>query len=178
MFRLTRVLGFILMAVAATQVAALADAYSDMAQVQKAFFALHSFRALLSFDKGRTMQMEFVAPDRWHEIMPGTMDATIIGQTMKVNTHGMSMSIPVPASLNMSLQSMRGWAADKNLKTDYKIVDLGMDGVLHKYEYDGQGAKSFMWVRKDHLPDHIVTTSQGRTTTITYKDYNAPITIN
>jgi len=177
MYKSFRFIVLALFSVSVVSAAASADAYSDLAKTQKAFYALKSFRATLAPDNGPTIQMEFVAPDKWHELLPGGMEAIIVGSTMKRKVGGSWMSVPMAGKFSGMLQNLRGWAADKSLKTNYKITDLGMDGSLHKYQYVGQGADSTMWIRADHLPDHTVVKSQGRTMTITYKDYNAPITI-
>ena len=163
--------------------AALADPYADMAKVQKAFYAVHSFRATIAGTKmpGKSILMEFVAPDRYHVKLP-VGDEYIIGDTMTMNMNGMHMNIPMQGRMKSMMQNLRGWAANRDMKKDFTITDAGSQGGLHAYRYiDHQHPEStvMMYVASDNLPRRsVVTDKTGGTTTISYSDYNTPISIN
>ena len=163
--------------------AALADPYADMAKAQKAFYAVHSFRATIAGTKmpGKSILMEFVAPDRYHVKLP-VGDEYIIGDTMTMNMNGMHVNIPMQGQMKSMMQNLRGWASNRDMKKDFTITDAGTQDGLHAYKYvDHQHPDNavMMYVGSDNLPrKSVVTDKTGGTTTITYSDYNTPITIN
>ena len=167
---------------AAAGVAA-ADPYGDMAKVQKAFYHIHSFRGTISSRRLKSpIKMEFVAPDRYHVVTPAG-DQYIIGNTMTMHVGGMSMKVPLGATQGM-LTNVRSFAANEDLKKDYTIKYLGTTNeggqTLRIYSYAKSSNPSLtmkMFVGPDNLPRRNEVTDSNGTTTVTYSDYNAPITI-
>ena len=165
--------------------AASADPYADLTKTQKAFYAVKSFRGTISSPKMKQpVQVEFVAPDRWHVVVAGNNEY-IIGNSMTIQAGGMSMKIPMPASMQGMLQNTRSFSAGENLKKDYTIKYLGMTNVggqsLRTYSYVKNSDPSLtmkMYIANDNLPRRNEVTDKNGTTTVTYSDYNAPITIN
>ncbi|GAC1389558.1 MAG: hypothetical protein NVSMB31_05690 [Vulcanimicrobiaceae bacterium] len=185
MFKTIRFLAVSFLAVGVIQSAALADPYADMTKVQKAFYAVHSFRGEISNPKlKKPMELEFVAPDRYHMTTPAG-DQYIIGDTMYMHVGGMSMKLPAKSMTGM-IGNIRSLAAGQNLKADYTIAYLGTTSMggqtLRMYSYTKKSDPSIkvkMYVAPDNLPRrNEVTGKDGLATVITYKDFNAPITIN
>ena len=179
-FLLLSLFSFAILAAAAS-----ADPYADLAKTQKAFYAVKSFRGTISNPKMKQpVQVEFVAPDRWHVVVAGNNEY-IIGNSMSIHAGGMSMKIPLPASMQGMLQNTRTFSANTDLKKDYTIKYLGTTNVggqmLRTYGYTKNSDPSLtmkMYIAGDNLPRRNEVTDKNGTTTVTYADYNAPITIN
>ena len=179
-FLLLSLFSFALVAAAAS-----ADPYADLVKTQKAFYAVKSFRGTISNPKMKQpVQLEFVAPDRWHVVVANNNEY-IIGNTMSIKAGGMSLKIPMPGSMQGMLQNARAFSANEDIKKDYTIKYLGMTNVggqnLRTYGYTKNSDPSLtmkMYIASDNLPRRNEVTDKNGTTTVTYSDYNAPIVIN
>ena len=180
-----RSFALVVAAVSALSAMASADPYADLGRVQKAFYAVHSFRGQISSPKMKQpITLEFVAPDRWHMVTPAG-DQYIVGNTMTVHVGGMSMKLPMKAFGPM-LQNIRTFAAGEDLKKDFTIQYAGTTNIggqiLRMYTYtknSDPSVRAKMYIGPDNLPRrNEVTDKSGNVTTVTYKDYNSPITIN
>jgi hypothetical protein len=156
--------------------AALADPYSDLSQAFAAFNAARSWHATEQMSTGQTILVDHVAPDRWR-IQP-TLNTTevLIGNVAYMN----GREIPMIGGMMHSRLSNFEMPSVSDFQNTLK--DLGWQTVngarVHAFSYTIKGVPETMYVGTNHLPvQAIVKTSQG-TMTITYSQYNAPITIS
>src|SRR5579863_5396051 len=75
--------------------AALADPYSDLVKAHDAFKAAKSWHAVEHFSNGRTMTIDFSAPDRWRVQPMPNMTELIIGSDVYMVRNGKSMKMPM-----------------------------------------------------------------------------------
>jgi hypothetical protein len=160
--------------------AALADPYSDLVKAHDAFKAAKSWHAVEHFSNGRTMTIDFSAPDRWRVQPMPNMTELVIGSDVYMVRNGKSMKMPMGGEMiRNQIQSAGAQPMDPSIKQTVK--DLGMQTVngksVHGYSYTAQGQPVTMYVGADSLPvESIVKTPRG-TVTVDYSNYNVPVTI-
>lgn len=169
---------------------AVADAVSplsakdEIGKVMDGFLGVRSYHATLDTTnpKGNiTMEMDFVAPDRYRMKMPmGTQ--YVIGDTMYMTMDGRTMKLPLPKGQTANYRDPASFAANK---ATMQVEALGSDTV------DGQAAKKYLmrntqpvpgestlWVSADGYPLKIEVSGDtgGITTrtTIRYSRFNDP----
>lgn len=177
-------------AVPATAARAVADAVSplsakdEIGKVMEGFLGARSYHATLDTTnpKGNiTMEMDFVAPDRYRMKMPmGTQ--YVIGDTMYMTMDGRTMKLPLPKGQTANYRDPASFEANK---ATMQVEALGSDTV------DGQAAKKYLmrntqpvpgestlWVSADGYPLKIEVSGDtgGITTrtTIRYSRFNDP----
>lgn len=169
-----RILAALLCAAALSPLEVAADPYGDLSQAFAAFNAAHSWHATEQFP-GNTITVDHVAPDRWRIAPTSNTTEVLIGNTAYMNGHEVPMiggmirsrlnnfQMPSPSDFRSSLKDL-GWQT--------------VDGMrVHGYSYTINGVAETMYIGTNHLPAQaIVQTSRGPMT-ITYSQYNAPITI-
>lgn len=169
-----------LFALACTASPSFADSTADMVQMQKAFASLKSYHAEMQMPQGRSMSIDYVAPDKYHETIFNGMQIVSIGSDMWMNQGGKWMKLPGMAAPGRSmLDKLRNAGLRGEAMKDYTITDLGpsMLGAVPAHHYrvvDKQDQQSTdMWVGMNHLPLQVkVSTAQGPMT-ILYSKYNA-----
>jgi hypothetical protein len=168
---------FLMLAAAAAFVpmAASADPYSDLSRSFAAFNAARSWHATEQMSTGQTILVDHVAPDRWRIQPTSNMTEVLIGDQVYMN----GRAIPMVGGMIHSRLSSFQMPSSSDFRNTLK--DLGWQSVngvrAHAYSYTVQGVPETLYVGTNHLPlQAIVKTSQG-TMTITYSQYNAPITI-
>jgi hypothetical protein len=153
-----------------------ADPYSDLSQSFAAFNAVHSWHATEQTSTGQTILVDHVAPDRWRIQPTSNTTEILIGNDVYMN----GQRVPIPGSMIRSRLNNMQMPASSDFRNSLK--DLGWQSVngvrAHAYSYTVQGVPETLYVGTNHLPiQAIVKTGQG-TMTITYSQYNAPITIS
>lgn len=155
----------------------------EVAQVMDAFMAAKSYHVEMvsTGATGMTMEMDFVAPDRYRMKTP-TATQHIIGDTMYMTIDGRTMKVPLPKEQMNQYRDPARFAANKATMT---VESLGSDNV------DGQSAKkyrvhntepmpgeSLIWVGSNGFPLQVEATSnaggQSMVTTIRYSRFNDP----
>ena len=172
----------LVIAVVATAAAALADPYADVEKMGVAYSHATSYRANIQTKQG-AMNMEFSAPSKWHMQMGSTMEAIMIGSDAwyKVNGSWMHVSAAMAGmGPQKAISQAQNYVPQGNFKDDYDVTDLGMKDGYHAYDLRKKGASdhSVIYLRPDSLPAKIEATHGSQTSTITYTDWNTPITIS
>jgi len=160
--------------------AVLADPYSDLAKAHAAFQALKSWHAVEHFSNGRTITLDFLAPDRWRiQPMPDITEL-LIGTNVYMVRDGKSMKLPVNGGM---ISNMIQRASEQPLDPSVKQTarDLGTKTVngrtAHGYSYATHGMDVTMYLSPDLLPIQEIVKNGSMTTTIDYSNFNAPIRI-
>jgi outer membrane lipoprotein-sorting protein len=172
------------LAKAAEAVQPLPSAKDQVGGVMDRFLAATSYHATMTARAAKgdmTMEMDFVAPDRYRMKMPmGTQ--YVIGDTMYMTMNGRTMKTPLPKG---QLGEYRDPAKFAEHKATMTVEDLGSEAV------DGQAAtkylvrntqpkagESTMWVGADGYPLKIEVSGdaggQVTRTTIRYSRFNDP----
>lgn len=161
-------------------VSALAGAYEDLAKVETAFQSVKSFHAVEQFSNGKSSIVDYVAPDRWR-IQNSPKDAEIlVGNDFYTVSNGKTSRMPFGGSfMRRIITHYSKFANDNELRQTAQ--DLGMQTLngqaVHEYSFKSHGALDTMYVGPGSLPVENVVKSGKHTTTITYSEYNQPITI-
>ncbi|MEO6102131.1 MAG: hypothetical protein ABIP44_00655 [Pseudoxanthomonas sp.] len=152
------------------------------------FMKAKTFHAVMDMQgaRGMSIEMDFVAPDRYRMKMPmGTQ--VIIGDTMYMQVEGRSMKMPLPKD---TLSQWRDPMKIEESKAGMSVESLGSDSV------DGKPAKKYLvthtgpkpgqpqsseftfWIGDDGLPLQLVSEgeAQGKpySMTLRYSRFNDP----
>ncbi|MBV8579880.1 MAG: hypothetical protein JOZ86_04525 [Candidatus Eremiobacteraeota bacterium] len=161
-----------------------ADPSSDLQKTAEAFAALHSWHATM-VSQGRTTECDFVAPDRFKLTTP-MGPAYVIGSDIYLSMGGKYMKMPVPMMTSM-VSELRSPSHIATFAKSHKVQDLGDTSVggvaTHAYAFDDNtnGIATHVVIdvaKSDSLPRRQVVTYAKGSTTITYRNFNAPLTIN
>lgn len=157
-----------------------ADAYADLNKAKAAFDATHSWHAVEQMSNGHTVTLDHVAPDRWRiQMMPG-MSEIMIGSDMYMVRNGQTMHMPMVMPQIQQMVNQNWLVITPEVKRTLR--DLGMQNVggvmLHAYSFIANGDLVKLYLDKNHLPMRSMVKTTNGTVTITYSQYNAPITIN
>jgi hypothetical protein len=160
------------------------SAKDELEKVMDGFLNVRSYHATMDSANAKgaiTMEMDFVAPDRYSITMPmGTQ--YVIGDTMYMTVQGRTMKVPLPKGQIANYRDPARFEADKATMT---VEALGSDTV------DGQAARKYLvrntrptpiestlWVGGDGFPLRIEVASDtggiNTRTTIRYSRFNDP----
>lgn len=168
--------GFIFIA----PLAARAGAYADLSQAKAAFDATHSWHAVEQMSNGHTVILDHIVPDRWRiQLMPN-MTEIMIGNDLYMVRNGQSMHMPMVMPQIQQMVNQNWLVITPEVKRTLR--DLGMQNVggvmLHAYSFTAHGDLVKLYLDKHHLPMRSVVKTTNGTITITYSQYNVPITIH
>lgn len=167
----------VLVALALVPAVAAADASGDLAKVKNAFFAAKSFEGTEQMPDGRTVKVDYVAPDRWRVALPNNMTELLIGDTVYMTLNGKTMTVPIGSGImHQTIDGFKNMPADAEFKSSAK--DLGMKSVggkmLHAYSFTSKGVPATVYVGSNWLPVQTSVTTQHGPITITYSRWNDP----
>lgn len=156
-----------------------ADAYGDLMKAQAAFLNAKSWHAEEHFSNGRTVLVDFSAPERWRiEPSPG-MTELVIGGDVYLVRNGKATKMPFGGFMISRMIKHFQFAADAEVKKTAQ--DLGTQTLngrtVHVYTYTVHGVPATLYVGDDSLPVQDVVKDSSVTTVITYSKYNEPLTI-
>ncbi len=160
--------------------AAHANAYDDLQSMRTAFNAATSWHAVEKMPDGRTVTVDYAAPDRWRIVNPA-MTELVIGDQLYMVHGGKSTAMPsfMGGMVRKTVDAFRFGPYPDDVKTS--AHDLGMrplnGTMLHAYSYTSNGTPVTMYVGSNHLPVQSVVQTKSGTMTITYSAWNTPITI-
>jgi hypothetical protein len=156
-----------------------ADAYDDLIKIQTAFLAAKSWHAEELFSNGKTVVVEYSAPDRWREQPNPDSTEVIIGNDIYMIRKGKSTKLPFGGDMIRKTIQNAGFSVKDDVRATAK--DLGMqtlDGhLVHAYSYTVRDTPATIYVGPGMLPIQTVVQDKKGTTTIKYSKFNEPITI-
>lgn len=145
------------------------------------FLAARSFHASMDMQGAlpMTVEMDFVAPDRYRMVMPQTTQV-IVGDTMYMQVEGKTMKVPLPDG---TLAKWRDPLQLQQAKSTMQVTALGAERI------DGGTARKFLvrhgppdhaemtyWINGDGLPVQLVhsgaTASGPYSMTIRYSRFD------
>ena len=158
---------------------ALADAYGDLKKAQVAFLSAKSWHAEEHLSNGKTVQVDFSAPDRWRIQPTPTMTEVVIGNDVYMIQGGHAMKMPMGGMMISRMIKQFQLADDPDVKKTAQ--DLGtqmLNGrTVHVYSYAVHGVPETIYLGDDSLPVQAVVKNSSATTVVNYSQYNQPITI-
>jgi hypothetical protein len=167
-------------AAALAPMTARADAYGDLLASMKAFAAATSWHAVEQMPGGHVVTVDYVAPDKWRIAPTPTMTELLIGNDVYMVRNGKSTHLPIPGSMLRATISRFDAQVPSDVKASAK--DLGMQNVggqmVHAYQFTSKGTPVVMYIGSNRLPVQSVVKDPKGNVTITYSQYNAPITIS
>lgn len=158
-----------------------ADAYADLQAMRNAFNAARSWHAEEKMPDGRTVTVDYAAPDRWRIVNPA-MTELVIGSDIYMVRNGKTTKMPSFSGgmVQKTLDAFRFQSYDADVKSSAR--DLGMkmiDGKpAHAYSYTTKGTPVTMYVGMNHLPMQSQVQMKGGTMTISYSGWNSAISIS
>ncbi len=174
-----------LAAAAITITTAGADPYSDLQQAERKFFSLRSWHATLT-TAGQTLLMDFAAPNRYRESMHG-MTIVLVGSNGWMEMAGQSHALPLSmtGTFQQKIESIRTLGLQGSLVRNFTVSYTGMrvlNGMptrtYHLVKKSDAAYTMNWWVGSNtNLPLQSIVNDDGKTITIEYSQFNAPITI-
>jgi hypothetical protein len=158
---------------------AFADAYGDLMKAQAAFHSAKSWHAEEHFSNGRTVVVDFSAPDRWRLQPEPNLTELVIGSDVYMVRNGHPMKLPFGGMMISRMIKHFQFSADADMKKTAQ--DLGMKTVngrsLHAYSCTVHGVPETLYLGPDSLPVEAVVKNRGMRTIIDYSKYNEPVAI-
>lgn len=158
---------------------ALADAYGDLMKAQTAFRNAKSWHAEEHFSNGKTVLVDFSAPERWRIQPTPTMTELVIGGDVYMVNNGRAMKMPMGGMMISQMIKHFQFAADPEVrKTAQDLGTRTLNGrTVHVYSYTVHGVPETLYIGGDSLPVQAVVKNGTVTTIISYSRYNAPVSI-
>lgn len=158
---------------------ALADAYGDLMKAQAAFESAKSWHAEEHLSDGRTVLLDYAAPERWRIQPTPTMTELVIGGDVYMVRDGKAMKMPIGGMMISQMIKQFQVAADPEVKQTAQ--DLGTQTLngqaVHVYSFTVRGVPETLYIGSDSLPVQALVKNGGMTTVISYSKFNEPITI-
>lgn len=158
---------------------ALADAYGDLKKAQAAFLSAKSWHAEEHLANGKTVLVDFSAPDRWRIQPTPAMTEVLIGNDVYMIQGGHSMKMPMGGMMVSKMIKQFQLADDPDVKRTAQ--DLGTQTLngrtVHVYSYTVRGVPETIYLGDDSLPVQAVVKNSSATTVVNYSKFNEPITI-
>ncbi|HEV2322838.1 MAG TPA: hypothetical protein VGS10_02685 [Terracidiphilus sp.] len=168
-----------LLAVLLMPAIAWAGPYDDLLKAQSAFQNAKSWHADELLSNGKTVTVDYSAPDRWRIQPNPDMQEVIIGNDVYMIRKGRSTKLPFGGSMIRKTAEEAGFSVQEEVKDTAQ--DLGMQTVdgqsLHAYSFTAKGTPVTLYLGADSLPVESVTKSSRGTVTVKYSKYNQPIDI-
>jgi hypothetical protein len=161
-------------------VLALADPAGDLAKSITAFQQAKSWHAEEHFSDGKTVEVDYVAPDRWRVRPTPKVTELVIGKDVYMVRNGRATRLPFGGGMvrKMIRKFGTGTMTDEMRQS---VRDLGMQTLhgkrVHVYSFTSQKIPETLYVGADHFPVQVVVHNKKKTTTITYSKFNAPSSI-
>lgn len=161
-------------------VQAFAGPAGDFAKAIEAFQQAKSWHADEHFSNGRTVKVDYVAPDRWRVQPTSKITELVIGKNVYMVRNGHAMRLPFGGGMirKMIRKLSTGKMTDEMRKS---LRDLGMQTLnghrVHVYSFTSQKIPETVYVGAGHLPVQVVIHDKKHPATITYSKFNAPISI-
>jgi hypothetical protein len=158
---------------------ALADAYGDLKKAQAAFLSAKSWHAEEHLANGKTVMVDFSAPDRWRIQPTPAMTEVLIGNDVYMIQGGRSMKMPMGGMMISKMIKQFELSDDPEVKKTAQ--DLGTQTLngrtVHVYSYTVRGVPETIYLGDDSLPVQAVVKNSSATTVVSYSKFNEPITI-
>jgi hypothetical protein len=159
---------------------AAANPTADMVAMGRAYAAAKSFHADMRTADGRTMSIDAVLPDKFHETM-GPMEIIFIGGQgyMKQGSSWSKLPMAMPMMRRAFAMAQPSGSYDPAKQSDYTISYMGSETVngvaASHYRVQSKSNKQpvDMWIGANHLPARIVAQGDRGPVTIDYSQWNA-----
>ena len=155
------------------------DAYDDLMKVQAAFQNAKSWHADENLSNGKTVTVDYCAPDRWRVQPSPDITELVIGRDVYMVSKGRSTKLPFGGGMIQKLIQGVGFSVQEEVKQSAR--DLGtkmLDGHNARvYTYTSQGVPVTLYVGENSLPVQTVIQNKKAATTIKYSKFNEPMSI-
>lgn len=171
----------LVLACAAMTLPAAANPTADMVAMSRAYASAKSWHADLHTSDGKTMKIDAVMPDKFHETI-GPMEVIFLGTAgyVKQGSTWMKLPMEIPAMRRAISMANPSGNYDPSKQTDYTISYVGAETVngvaASHYRITSKSGKQQpvdMWVGANHLPARIIAQGDRGQVTIDYSQWNA-----
>lgn len=167
-----------------------ANPLDALAQIFRGWAGVKTFRAkiIVTPTKGAATEtdLDVVMPDRFH-VKSKQLEAIVIGTTYYVKIGSQWQKIALPKGIDLNFADVKKLESELGASTNAKLfgpeVLDGTPTLVYQYTTTIKTptpltTTSKVWVAvSDQLPRKMESVSKSSTTTVTYSDYNAAITI-
>ncbi len=155
------------------------DAYDDLMKVQAAFRNAKSWHADENLSNGKTVTVDYSAPDRWRIQPSRDLTELVIGNDVYMVSKGKSTKLPFGGGAIRKVIEDVGFSVKEEVRQSAQ--DLGtkmLDGhSVHAYAYAVKGVPVTLYVGANSLPVQSLIQNKKATTTIRYSKFNESISI-
>ncbi len=171
---------------------AFASPYADLAQMRAAFFKATSWRIEEHLASGKTLVVEYSAPDRWRFVPSRNLQEVIIGKNVYMVTDGHAVELPPRYGTLISQRMAKKSKSDplagaSRADLEKTARDLGMRTLhgrsVHAYSCVVRGVTETLYIGADRLPVRAIMNGvmiKGKRVNIVadFSRFNKPIAID
>ncbi len=169
-----------MLAAATLPLLARADPYGDLLKIRSAFESARSWHASEQFSNGRTILIDYVAPNRWRIQPTSNVTEILIGNTVYMVSNGRTVRTPFGSPQIHQIVSQNWFRITPEVRRTLR--DRGWRSVggvrLHEYTFTADSMPVQLYAGTNDLPVRSYVRMTRGTVTILYSRYNAPISIN
>jgi hypothetical protein len=156
----------------------LATPDDDLSQILSAFAQVKSVHAEEHLYNGKTVNVDYLAPDRWRVQPAPNVTELILGDEIYMVTHERATRLPFGGGMIRKMIEKVMLSARNEIKDSSDLGMQTLDGrSVHVYSFTHNKVPQTIYVGGSRLPVRLVVNDKEGTTTINYSHYNEPISI-
>lgn len=153
------------------------NAHHALIKVQEAFLHARSWHVTEHFSNGKTVTVDYSAPDRWRIKPSQNVTELLIGNSVYMVSNGHTTRLPFGGFMVRKMITSVAFSARKDVQQPRDLGTRTLNGQrVHVYTYLTRGTPVTLYVANG-LPFESVVKNGDSTTTIVYSKYNARISI-
>lgn len=159
-----------------------AGAFSALLRSESALNHATSWHAVMQLPGGKTLTMDYAAPNRWRVQPAPNITEIIVGNGVYMDMAGHEMKLPAAygAAIARTVH-IHLFDAAQQAQVRSTLRDLGvqtLDGQkVHVYRYVLKGITQTWYIGARDLPVRALLSGAGHSTVVQYSRYNVPVSI-
>ena len=159
-----------------------AGAFSNLVRSETALKKATSWHVVMQMPGGKTLTMDYAAPNRWRVRPAPNMTEIIIGPDVYMDMAGHVMKLPaaygaaIARTVHIHLFDTAQLAQVRSTLRDLGAQQLN-GHTVHVYRYVLKGITQTWYIGVHDLPVQAVLSGAGHTTVVQYSRYNVPVSI-
>lgn len=159
-----------------------AGAFSNLVRSETALKQATSWHAVMQMPGGKTLTMDYAAPNRWRVRPAPNMTEIIIGNDVYMDMAGHEMKLPaaygaaIARTVHIHLFDTARMSQVRRTLRDLGVQKLNGQTV-HVYRYVLKGITQTWYIGAHDLPVRAVLSGDGHTTVVQYSRYDVPVNI-
>lgn len=160
-----------------------AGAFRHLVRAEAALKQATSWHVVMQMPGGKTVTMDYAAPNRWRVRPAPNITEIIIGNDVYMDMAGHEMKLPaaygaaIARTVHIHLFDTAQRAQVRRTLQDLGVQRLAGQAV-HVYRYVLQGITQTWYVGAHDLPVRALLSGDGHTTVVQYSRYDVPVNIH